>query len=105
MKHWKKLIGITGAILLSYVLVTAAFAPSDTVTRSLLTQAVIPDEKAAYTARDEEDKIVIYAGDAPMLRTDTRVSQLPKIDRIRLREGVELFSEKELKEFVEDYCS
>ncbi len=99
------MIGATGAILLVYVILSAIFVPIRTSSDLAIADAAQSPQGPMYTAREEDDRIVIYAGESLVTRSDTRVSQLPKIDRIRLREGVDLFSEKELKAFVEDYCS
>lgn len=101
----KRLIGITGAILMTYVILTAVAAPSGNTALSASADIVTEEMSAEFTAREEDDRIVIYAGDDLVMKTDVRVSQLPKIDRMRLREGIDLFSEKELRRFMEDYCS
>ncbi len=101
----KKLIGITGAILLVYVILSAALVPSAQSPVAASKNIEPGDSSAPFTARAENDRIVIYEGEVLLMKTDIRVSQLPKTDRIRLREGIELFSEKELKQFIEDYCS
>jgi len=101
----KKLIGVTGAFLLIY---TAAVSLHQSASESPLTAAAASAQSvstAAYTARAEDDRIAVYAGNSLLMKTDTRVSDLPKIDRIRLREGIGFDSEEELREFVEDYCS
>lgn len=101
----KKLIGITGAILIVYVILSAVATSGSEPTLSASADIAAQNTSAAFTARAQDDRIVVYAGDQLWLKTGVRVSDLPKIDRMRLREGIELFSEKELKAFIEDYCS
>lgn len=101
----KRLIGITGAFLLIYVIVTAAMTPAGEATVPTDPDGAADENAAVYTAREENDRIVIESGGGVVLRTDTGVSGLPKIDRLRLEEGITLYSDKELKAFLEDYCS
>ncbi len=101
----KKLIGITGVILMTYVIATSLIAQDGRGALSASADIAATESGALYTAREEDGRIVIYAGSTALLRTDTQVADLPKIDRMRLRDGIELFSDKELKHFMEDYCS
>ena len=98
----KKLIAITGVLLVAYVLLSASTGGR------ISAGAGAPDESessAVYVMRDENDRVVVYRNEAVFLRTDTQVSSLPKSDRQRLREGIIVFSEKELKRLIEDICS
>lgn len=101
----KRLIGITGAVLLTYTVLSATLIPSERSASAAGRQTASVENTAMYTAREEDDRIVIYVGERFLIRTDTSVSSLPKIDRIRLRDGIEFNSDKELKRFMEDYCS
>lgn len=101
----KRLIGITGAILLSYVIASSLLLPGAGGMIPTGADIAATEGAAMYTAREEDGRIVICRGNTALLRTDTQVASLPKIDRMRLREGIDLFSEEELKSFMEDYCS
>ena len=105
VKDVKRLIGITGAFLLIYVIMTAAMTPAGEATLPADREVSADENTAMYTAREDNGRIVIESGGGVTLRTDTDVRGLPKIDRLRLEEGIELYSEKELKSFLEDYCS
>ncbi|MBR1534018.1 MAG: hypothetical protein IJ639_06615 [Ruminococcus sp.] len=105
MKNMKWLVGITGIILIGYTILSATLAPAGGGNFLTNANVALTERMPMYTAREEDDRIVIYAGSRLLARTDTRVSSLPKIDRIRLREGINFSSEKELKRFMEDYCS
>lgn len=98
----KKLIAITGALLTAYVMISASLgggAGAGAETGDLSESSVI------YVMREENGRVVVYANDTVYLRTDTQVSSLPKSDRQKLRDGIAVFSEEELKKLVEDICS
>ena len=100
----RKLLGITGAVLLAFVVLSAVNAPpQNTISKGGGETAAV--QTVVFTAREKDDRIAVYADDVLLMETDTRVSSLPKIDRIRLRDGINLYSEKELKQFLQDYCS
>ena len=101
----KRLIGITGIILIAFTVFSALYMPAGQTASAADADVAEGDGGAVYSARSEDDRIVIYAGNTPLMRTDTRVSALPKIDRLRLSEGINFDSEEELKQFIEDYCS
>ena len=104
MKEKRILLGITGVLLIGYVILSAALTPPKNAVETAENESQTASS-AVYTARETDGKIAVYAGDALLLETDTRVADLPKIDRIRLRDGIGLYSEEELKRFIEDYCS
>ena len=96
----KKLFAFTGAILIACVIVSASISP-----RPLPADDPGGGADSAFVMREEDGRVVVYRGGALYLRTDTRVAQLPKSDRVKLAEGITVYSEKELKRLVEDYCS
>lgn len=97
----KKLLLITGAILIAYVILTAVMTPA------VATPAAVSAEKteSGYLIAESEGRIAVYRDGGLVLRTDTKLSDLPKSDAARLREGIEVNSMKELKRLLEDYCS
>lgn len=96
----KKLIAIAGAAMILWVLISAQAYGTETAEVPVqATQATV------YVMREENDRVVVYQGDSVWLRTDTPVSSLPKSDRVRLREGILLTSEEELRQMLEDFCS
>ena len=105
MKEMKRLIGITGVILLTYTVLSATLAPAESRVSAADPQTAATENTAAFTAREADGRIVICVGNRELFRTDTEVSSLPKIDRLRLREGIDFYSAEELKQFIEDYCS
>ena len=89
------LLAVTAAILLAVSAVTA-----DT------SSAQEPQSAGdVYLMRAQDDRLVVYLGDELILRTDTQVSALPKADRLKLSRGIVVYSEKELRKLLEDYCS
>lgn len=101
----KKLIAATGAVLVAFLLVTATLTPPRTQEGEGDTASPTQNAGEIYIIRSENDRVVVYLDGAVYLRTDTLVSSLPKSDRVRLSEGITVFSKEELKKLVEDYCS
>lgn len=99
----KKLIAVTGVILIAYVIFSAAMGSAQPAVTDRT--AAEGDGPAVYVMREENGRVVVYLNDAIFLRTDTPVSALPKNDRVKLQKGITVYSEKELKRLVEDYCS
>lgn len=102
------LIVVTGAILISCVLISALVSGSaaeKTSSAPYVQSKSEPENK--FTLSSLNGRLVVFrAGeDKPFLITDTYVSSLPKSDRIDLENGVEVTGEKELQRAIEDYCS
>jgi len=100
----KKLLLIAGSLMIGYVMMTS-YPGSKADIRPASAQAVHSVQQTLYIVKEENDRIVVTMNDAVYLRTDTQVSSLPKNDRQKLKEGITVFSEQELKELIEDYCS
>ncbi len=102
----KKLIGITGAILIACVCVSSIFAPPVNADTEVLTSQSMAQTQC-YVIRSEQNRIVVYRlGEAqPYITTDTFVSSLPKSDALALENGIEVDSEQKLRKILEDYCS
>ena len=103
----KKLLIFTGVIMIAYVAVSSLHGGYAVAVQNG-TDAYISegDTKAEiFVITTQNDRVVVYSEGEVYLRTDTIVSQLPKKDRLKLNEGITVFSEKELKELLEDYCS
>ena len=105
MYDMKRLIGITGVFLIAFTVASASLAPAGESVLAASADTAATDGTALFTAKEEDGRIAIYAGQLRVRQTQTRVDSLPKIDRMRLREGIDFNSEEELKQFIEDYCS
>lgn len=102
----KKLLLITGVLLIAYVVMMSALSPSAEI-RSQETAATIAQEttRDVYTVIDENNRVVVLLNGVAYMRTDTLVSSLPKSDQTRLKKGIKVYDKKELKRLLEDYCS
>ncbi len=99
----KKLLLITGAILIAYlILITVAAPPAAT---PWVSAEVRQSEPEGYLVTEYEGRVAVYRDGVLYRTTDTLLSSLPKADVRRLREGIKVNSEKELKRLLEDYCS
>ncbi len=104
----KRLVCITGVILISCVCIMTFFAPqtSAEVQNNLSTQQNTSQEQI-YIIKSENNRIVVYKkGETiPFMTTDTLTSTLPKGDIMHLNKGIEIIGEINLKKSLEDYCS
>lgn len=101
----KKLVGITGIILICCVCIGAIYTPSQAVDTEVQTVATQFDE--IFILKAENNKLVVYRKDEkePFIVTDTYINSLPKGDILRLNEGIEISGEKNLQKSLQDYCS
>ena len=102
------LIVVTGAILISCVLISSIMGGS--AEKNAAAEPSAQSETKAesrYVLSSQNGRLVVFkdGGDKPFLVTDTFVNSLPKSDRIRLENGVEVEGERELQKAIEDYCS
>ena len=98
----KRLIVITGVILVVYlVLVTVVTQEADAPAAVGVQQAT----ESGYRIGASEGRVAVFRDGNLYLRTDTTLSSLPKSDRNRLEQGINVDSLKELKSLLEDYCS
>ena len=101
----KKLLAVTGAVLAVYLLITFTISPPASAPEAAAYQAVAEADNGAWQIREYEGTVTVFRGDMPVLRTETRVADLPKADRSRLASGIDVYSQKELKRILEDLCS
>lgn len=97
----KKLLAITGVILLIYLLGSATLSPP----RAERVGVTPTESRALFTVGEYEGYVAVFSESSEPRLTDTAVASLPKSDRGRLTEGIKIYSEKELKSLLEDLCS
>ncbi len=69
-------------------------------------EAAAAQEMSVYcTVREYDGKLGVFrrAETLPYMTIDVRTSMLPEQDREQFRSGVELYSEEELKNLIEDF--
>lgn len=100
----KRLILITGVILIAYVVMTGALEPA--AMPAAASDAAIGTTQSAgvYTLTEVDGKVAVLLDGALYIRTSVPVDVLPKSDRARLRQGVEFSSIAQMKRALEDYC-
>ena len=101
----KKLIIITGVILTAYLILMTALAPAATTQESSSAAVQESTAESGYIIGISQGRVTVFKDGDTVVRTDTKLSDLPKSDRVRLEEGIRVDSLKELKERLEDYCS
>ena len=101
----KKLIIITGMILVAYLILMTAAAPAATTQDTAPVTSREGDAENGYIIGVSEGRVTVFRGEDTVVRTETKLSDLPKSDRVKLEEGIYIDSLKELKERLEDYCS
>lgn len=105
----KRLVGITGIILMLCLFVGMGASPSATVMeQTTATQGYDnTDQDEVFILKEENNKIVVYkkGENTPFLVTETFADSLPKGDLMSLKNGIEIVGRKNLKKSLEDYCS
>lgn len=101
----KKLIVIAGVVLITYlILMTTLSQPTSapSADKAATEQSVSESE---YRIGALDGKVAVFRYGDLYLKTDTAIASLPKADRSRIEEGIDIDSLKELKRRLEDYCS
>ncbi len=104
----KKLVLITGIILMACLFTSVYAAPSASVKASVTTNTEDKSETVdIYIMKAENNRIVVYkkGEQVPYIETETLVSSLPKGDIMLLEKGIEIEGEKNLQKSLEDFCS
>lgn len=104
----KKLVLITGIILMVCLFTSVYAAPAATVgTQVSVTVENKDNENEVFVLKSENNHIVVYkfGENTPYMTTDTLVSTLPKGDIMLLEKGIEVKGEENLKKSLEDFCS
>ena len=100
----KKLVGITGLILIACVCIGAAAVPPAEMPEPEI-RATEP--APSYVIRDSGGNIAVFlqGESAPVMVTQTRTDALPRQDSRRVKEGISVEGRQELEKLLEDYCS
>lgn len=101
----KKLLAITGAVLISYVILTSVMTGDASAPAAVSAHSAEEPTESGYTVAAHDGRVAIFRGDILLRVTDTPIESLPKADRVRLYDGITVDSEKELKRMIEDLCS
>lgn len=103
----KRLLLITGVLLIAYVVMMTSLSPSAKSSDEAGVAETIAESLAqdVYTVLDENGRVSVLLNGAEYLRTDTVVSSLPKSDQLRLRQGITVTDTDALKRLLRDYCS
>ena len=97
----KKIVGLTGVILIACMMISSLFAPANSVENT----SAASDYSASQNNGMEESDYIKKGEDKPYLTTDCRVSNLPKGDALYLEKGIEIKGKESLMKTLEDYCS
>lgn len=105
MSFLKKLLLISGAILIAYLVLMTAYDSYTYAPDAAAADSASVAAHEGYLVTGDRGRIVVFRGKELYMSTDTQISSLPKADRVKLVEGIHIDSEKELKALLEDYCS
>ena len=107
MMNVKKLILITGIILISCVVISSAFEANVQVSETVYQVPEVTNVQKTFVMSSENGRLVVYrkGEQEPFMTTDTFTYSLPKTDKRQLEEGIEIQGEEELRKTLEDYCS
>ena len=105
----KRLICITGIILIACVITGAVVTENSTVgTQYTANQDVTKAEsEEIYILKAENGLLTVYrkGDDTAYITTETITSNLPKSDADMLEKGIEVIGNDRLRKALEDYCS
>lgn len=101
----KKLLLITGAILIAYLILVTVISADVAAPAAQAADSLGLSQDEGYVLRSVDGCLSVFRDGELCLKTDTQVAALPKADRVRLEEGIYVYSAKELKKLLEDYCS
>jgi len=108
----KKVIWISGTVILCCVIISSfAIYGANQNYKSIRESSEKIDSAdwmtTTYILKSEKNRIVVYEkGETqPLTVTETVVSVLPMLDQQRLKEGIEIVGEKQLKRMLKDYSN
>lgn len=101
----KKLILITGAVLIAYLLLVTVVSQEAQAPATAGVQTQRAQNEKEYRIGVADGRVAVFRDGDLYMKTDTALSSLPKSDRNRLEQGIYIDSVKELKERLQDYCS
>ena len=103
----KRLLLITGVLLISYVVMMSVLSPSAKSHEETPAVQVVTEVQGTdvYTVIDENGRVAVLFNGAEYLRTDTVVASLPKADQTKLKQGITVYDKAALQKLLEDYCS
>lgn len=105
----KKLICVTGIILIACVVTGNIFSGNTDASAQTVGQSEVQDsqKEEVFILKTEDGYLNVYCKDSGKiyLHTGTMTANLPKSDAMRLEKGVEITGKDALRKAVEDYCS
>lgn len=105
----KRLVSITGSILIICLMVSVFLAPSGEAhsANTVQSETVSTNTEEIFIIKAADNHIVVYKkGESePYLNTDTLIDSLPKGDIVYLEKGIEVKGRNNLRKALEDYCS
>lgn len=103
----KRLICITGIILIACVCVSTLYTPVTMVENNIQVSDNSTEKSDTFIITAENGKIVVFrkGETTPFIVTDTYINNLPKGDILQIKNGIEVKGEAKLKKSLEDYCS
>ncbi len=101
----KKLIAVTGVILIGCVFAGSLASPPAVADVSAVSAEKREEER--YLVKDCEGKIAVYrkGEQKPFMTTGTYTLSLPRSDSKKLQKGIEVAGKAALQRVLEDYCS
>lgn len=103
----KRLICITGIILVACVCVSTLYAPVTMAENTNQVSEKRNEKSDTFIITAENGRIVVFrkGETAPFIETDTYINNLPKGDILQIKNGIEVQGESKLRKSLEDYCS
>ncbi len=104
----KRLFYVTSVIVIACVIASSVITVMTTNTSETEPQSEATEQsEKVYILTSLDDRIVAYVEGAgrPFIETTTAVSSLPKDVQQRIHAGMKFYSEQELRDTINEYCS
>ncbi len=107
-KLWKRMFFVTSVIVIACVIASSVITVMTTNTSDVSIDTEEPTQsERVYVLTSYEDRIVAYikGAERPFIETTTAVSSLPRDEQKKIKAGIEFYSEQELRDALNEYCS
>ena len=98
---------MTAAVIAGYIMICSSGQSIHKEKEILKREAAAASEMRVYcTVREADGKLAAYRknSEVPFMTIDVRTAMLSEYDREQFRQGVDIYSEEELKKLIEDFA-
>lgn len=103
----KKLVCVTGIILISCVCISALASPQAVAQTEAAPTVPQTQSEQGFVIKDCEGRLAVFrkGESTPFITTETYTNTLPRADINKLKQGIEAENAEKMRKLLEDYCS